>query len=97
MTTLSKYPNAGAELHARVTRLMEAKGGTYQQCVHAVLAADPDLEKAYGAPAASARPDEVVHTRAMALIAEDPHLDYHEAMGAVLQADPALKTAYARS
>lgn len=41
-------------------------------------------------------PGETVHRRAQALIAEHPGLDYHEAVGAVLAADPALKAAYAR-
>jgi hypothetical protein len=31
---------------------------------------------------------ETVHNRAQELIAEHPRLDYHEAMGAVLAADP---------
>ena len=38
---------------------------------------------------------EVVHSRAQVLIAEHPGLDYHEAMGAVLAADPGLKARYA--
>jgi hypothetical protein len=42
-------------------------------------------------------PGETVHIRAQALTDEHPHLDYHEAVGAVLAADPALKAAYARS
>ena len=40
-------------------------------------------------------PGEVVHERVQALIAEHSHLDYHEAMGAVLAADPSLKARYA--
>ena len=40
-------------------------------------------------------PGETVHSRAQALIAEHPGLDYHEAMGAVFATDPALKAAYA--
>jgi hypothetical protein len=39
----------------------------------------------------------VVHARAMSLMAEHPHMDYREAIGAALSEDPALKTAYARS
>ena len=38
---------------------------------------------------------EVVHSRVQVLIAEHPGLDYHEAMGAVLAADPGLKARYA--
>jgi hypothetical protein len=38
---------------------------------------------------------EIVHSRAQALIAQHPHLDYHEAMGAVLNQDPTLKARYA--
>jgi hypothetical protein len=36
-----------------------------------------------------------VDRRVQALIAEHPHLDYHEAMGAVLKEDPGLKNRYA--
>jgi hypothetical protein len=43
---------AGAEVHARAERHMSAKGGTYQQAVRVVLAADPELARAYAQPAA---------------------------------------------
>ena len=54
MTTVTKYTNtaaAGAEVHARAEAHMSTKGGTYQEAVHAVLAADPELRLAYAAPA----------------------------------------------
>ena len=54
MTTVSKFTTpsaAGAEVHARAERHMSAKGGTYQDAVHAVLAADKQLAEAYGQPA----------------------------------------------
>jgi hypothetical protein len=48
------------------------------------------------APVAQGNPASVdVDRRVQALIAEHPHLDYHEAMGAVLSADPGLKARYA--
>ena len=53
-------------------------------------------DKATAAGLAQGMPaGEVVHSRAQALIAEHPGLDYHEAMGAVLAADPGLKARYA--
>ena len=54
MTTISKYTNtaaAGAEVHTRAERHMSTKGGTYQEAVHAVLAADKQLAEAYAQPA----------------------------------------------
>ena len=53
-TILSKYTTpsaAGAEVHARAERHMSTKGGTYQEAVHVVLAADPELATAYAQPA----------------------------------------------
>jgi hypothetical protein len=55
MTTVTKYTipaAAGAEVHARAERHMSAKGSTYQEAVHAVLAADKQLAEAYAQPAA---------------------------------------------
>jgi hypothetical protein len=55
MTTVTKYTNAGAagtEIHTRAERHMSTKGGTYQEAVHAVLAADKRLAEAYAQPAA---------------------------------------------
>jgi hypothetical protein len=43
------------------------------------------------------KPGDVVHMRAKELAEKHPHLDYGEAVGSVLNEDPALKAAYARS
>jgi predicted secreted protein len=54
MTTVTKYTNAaaaGTEVHTRAERHMSTKGGTYQEAVHAVLAADKQLAEAYAQPA----------------------------------------------
>jgi hypothetical protein len=54
MTTVTKYTDtgsAGAEVHTRAERHMSTKGGTYQDAVHAVLAADKQLAEAYAQPA----------------------------------------------
>ena len=54
MTASTKYTTtaaAGAEVHTRAERHMSTKGGTYQEAVHAVLAADPELARAYAQPA----------------------------------------------
>jgi hypothetical protein len=54
MTTITKFTTpaaAGTEVHTRAERHMSAKGGTYQEAVHAILAADPDLAQAYAQPA----------------------------------------------
>ena len=54
MTTVTKYTTstaAGAEIDRRAERHMSTKGGTYQEAVHAVLAADKQLAEAYGQPA----------------------------------------------
>ncbi|MBA2594127.1 MAG: hypothetical protein M3495_08455 [Pseudomonadota bacterium] len=54
MTTVTKYTTphaAGAEVNARAERHMGTKGGSYQDAVHAVLTADPDLARAYAQPA----------------------------------------------
>ena len=54
MTTVTKFTTptaAGAEIHARAERHMSTKGGTYQDAVHVVLKADPDLATAYAQPA----------------------------------------------
>jgi predicted component of type VI protein secretion system len=54
MTTVTKFTTpaaAGAEVHARAERHMSAKGGAYQEAVHAVLAADKQLAEAYAQPA----------------------------------------------
>ncbi|MGH8479173.1 MAG: hypothetical protein ACREXK_06295 [Gammaproteobacteria bacterium] len=55
MTTVTKYTKttaAGAEVNARAERHMAAKGGSYRDAVHAVLAADRELKAAYAQPAA---------------------------------------------
>lgn len=55
MTTVTKYTTpaaAGTEIHVRAERHMSTKGGTYRQAVGVVLAADPELARAYGEPAA---------------------------------------------
>ena len=54
-TETTKYTNASAagdEVHARAERHMSAKGGTYAEAAHAVLASDPELARAYAQPAA---------------------------------------------
>jgi hypothetical protein len=54
MTTVTKFTTpaaAGGEVHARAERHMSTKGGTYEDAVHAVLAADPELAQAYAQPA----------------------------------------------
>jgi len=54
MTTVTKYttPNAaGAEVNARAERHMATNGGSYQDAVHTVLTADPELARAYAQPA----------------------------------------------
>lgn len=43
---------AGVEVNARAERHMAMKGGSYQDVVHAVLAADKQLAEAYAQPAA---------------------------------------------
>lgn len=109
---------AGAEVHTRAERHMSTTGGTYQEAVHAVLAADPELATAYAQPASrvatmATKPavpvpapvplaqgkdaGETVHLRTVALMGLVPSLNYQAAVNQVLAADPALKTAYARS
>ena len=54
MTIVTKYTNTGAagtEVHTRAEHHMSTKGGTYQEAVHVVLAADPELARAYAQPA----------------------------------------------
>jgi hypothetical protein len=43
------------------------------------------------------KPGDIVHLRAASIAEKHPHMDYREAVGAVLNEDPALKAAYARS
>lgn len=96
--TTSKYTTAAsAEVDRRAERFMAEKNCGYREAWHAVLAADPELATAYAqpAPAEGSPASAEVDRRAQALIAEHPHLDYHEAMGAVLHEDPALKARYA--
>ena len=54
MTTVTKYTNpaeAGTEVHTRAERHLSIKGGTYEDAVRVVLAADPELAEAYAQPA----------------------------------------------
>ena len=115
MTTVTNYINtaaAGAEVHTRAERHMSTKGGTYQEAVHAVLAADKQLAEAYAQPVTATpavpvpapvplqqgkTPGETVHLRTVALMDLVTHLDYQSAVNQVLAADPVLKIAYART
>ncbi|MGH8589177.1 MAG: hypothetical protein ACREXX_07510 [Gammaproteobacteria bacterium] len=84
---------------------MRDNGSTYQDAVHFVCSADKYLAGVYTnlpenppttAPVSRwPDPGKEVQQRLEALRARNPHLDHHEAMGAVLAADPALKAAYA--
>jgi hypothetical protein len=110
MTSIQKYTSstaAGAEVNKRTeAHMAQHQGVVYQEALHAVLTADPELAQAYGQPSTRIarmaatdkvhRPGDIVHQRAVALHEKDGHLDYNEAIGCVLAEDPALKTAYAR-
>ena len=57
MTTTVKFTNstaAGAEIDRRAERHMAEHGCGYREAWHAVLAADPELARAYAMPAATA-------------------------------------------
>ncbi len=58
MTTVTKYTTphaAGDTAHTRATLHQTVRGGTYQEALRFVLAADPELATAYAVPAPRSR------------------------------------------
>lgn len=99
---------AGDEIHRRTQRYqVDHPTATYAEAKTAVLAADPRLKTLYaGIPTGPTKPTastyeerqragDEVDRRVRQYMADQPGTDYRDAMHRVLDADPALKRAYA--